>query len=214
MRAATGAATASRLRAARFLRFLGAARAWISQRLGRGRGDDDRIGELLRYPDDGARSALRDRGAPRLLVVTPPHLPPPGVDPLEDWAWGTASRSDLDARLATLEARRRAREKLVPTLDLAGRLVVDGATVRLSPTEAVLAGRLLADYGEVVGREALTRVAWPLGRARARTLDTRMMRLRRRLAAVGLPVRTVRARGWLLERLDGTPTTVALAPTA
>ena len=136
------------------------------------------------------------------------------MDPLEDWAWGTASRSDLDARLATLEARRRAREKLVPTLDLAGRLVVDGATVRLSPTEAVLAGRLLADYGEVVGREALTRVAWPLGRARARTLDTRMMRLRRRLAAVGLPVRTVRARGWLLERLDRTPTTVTHAPTA
>ncbi len=136
------------------------------------------------------------------------------MDPLEDWVWGTASRSDVDARLATLEARRRAKEEVVPTLDGSGRLVVDGATVRLSPTEAVLAGRLLADYGEVVGREALTRVAWPLGRVRARTLDTHMMRLRRHLAAVGLAVRTVRARGWLLERLDGTAPTVALAPTA
>jgi DNA-binding response OmpR family regulator len=141
--------------------------------------------------------------------VTPPHLPPTSVDPLEDWVWGAASPRDVDARVAALE--RRARRGDVPAIDEAGRLRVDGATVLLTPMEAVLAGRLLRDFGEVVGREALRRAAWPRGRVRERTLDTHMMRLRRHLAGVGLAVRTIRARGWLLERLDRT-TLVAAQP--
>ena len=171
--------------------------------------------ELLHYPDETVRLAtLRQRGVPRLLVVTPPHLPPRCVDPFEDWVWGTAGSADVDARVAVLDARVRAQAVQVPTLDEAGRLRVDGTTVRLTPKEAVLTSRLLADFGEVVGREALTRVAWPRGRVRGRTLDTHMMRLRRHLAAVGLAVRTVRARGWLLERLDGATTTLTAAPPA
>jgi two-component system phosphate regulon response regulator PhoB len=121
-------------------------------------------------------------------------------DPLEDWVWGSASPGDVDARVEALEHRHRARA--LPTLDESGDLRCHGVTVVLTPTEAVLVARLLADFGEVVGREALTRVAWPHGRVRARTLDTHMMRLRRRLAAAGLVVQTVRARGWLLEHVD------------
>jgi len=171
--------------------------------------------ELLHYPDETVRLAtLRQRGVPRLLVVTPPHLPPRCVDPLEDWVWGTTGTADVDARVAVLEARRRAQEVEVPTLDEAGHLRVDATTVFLTPMEAVLASRLLADFGEVVGREALTRAAWPRGRVRDRTLDTHMMRLRRHLAEVDLAVRTVRARGWLLERLDAATTALAAAQPA
>lgn len=179
------------------------------QRLGVTRGDDDHIVELLHYPDDADRlAALRGRPVPRLLVVTPPHLPPPSVDPLEDWVWGTASGDDVEARVAALQARHQATQA-APTLDGAGRLCCAGATVRLSPTERALAGRLLADFGAVVGRDALTRVAWPRGWVGARTLDTQMMRLRRHVVVVGLAVRTVRARGWLLERLAGAETPIA-----
>jgi len=132
--------------------------------------------------------------------VASPHLPPVCPDPLEDWVWGSASPSDVDARIEALEHRHRAQE--LPTLDESGSLRGHGDTVVLTPKEAVLVARLLADFGEVVGREALTRVVWPHARVRARTLDTHMMRLRRRLAPAGLVVQTVRARGWLLEYLD------------
>ena len=57
-------------------------------------------------------------------------------------------------------------------------------------------------FGAVVGRDNLVRRAAPAGAPRA-TLDVHMLRLRRRIGELGLEVRTVRARGYLLQAMEG-----------
>src|SRR5690606_8937040 len=57
--------------------------------------------------------------------------------------------------------------------------------------------------GPVVARDGRPRAGWP-GWSPGRTaLDVHVLRLRRRLAPLGLAIRTVRSRGYLLERADG-----------
>jgi DNA-binding winged helix-turn-helix (wHTH) protein len=75
--------------------------------------------------------------------------------------------------------------------------------VPLAPVEARLVTALLGRYGAVVGRQALTRAGW-LGATPSRNaLDVKIFRLRRRIAPLNLTIRTVRARGYLLE--EGSP---------
>jgi DNA-binding winged helix-turn-helix (wHTH) protein len=62
---------------------------------------------------------------------------------------------------------------------------------------------MLDRFGSVVSRDALTKAGWPTGIAGRNALDVHVLRLRRRLEGVGLAIRTVRARGYLLE--VGTP---------
>jgi DNA-binding response OmpR family regulator len=50
-----------------------------------------------------------------------------------------------------------------------------------------------------VSREALAKAGWPDGAPGRNALDVHVLRLRRRLALVGLAIRTVRSRGYLLE---------------
>jgi DNA-binding response OmpR family regulator len=71
----------------------------------------------------------------------------------------------------------------------------------LPPVEARLTSALLARYGAVVAREALGRAGWPEGAPGRNALDVHMLRLRRRLSPLSLAIRTVRSRGYLLERL-------------
>jgi DNA-binding winged helix-turn-helix (wHTH) protein len=58
---------------------------------------------------------------------------------------------------------------------------------------------MLDRVGSVVSREALTKAGWPTGTGGRNALDVHVLRLRRRLDGVGLAIRTVRARGYLLE---------------
>jgi len=51
----------------------------------------------------------------------------------------------------------------------------------------------------VVGRELMARRAWPTGAPTRNALDVHILRLRRRIAPLGLEVRTVRSRGYLLQ---------------
>jgi DNA-binding winged helix-turn-helix (wHTH) protein len=55
--------------------------------------------------------------------------------------------------------------------------------------------------GLVVHRDALAAAGWPDGAPGRNALDVHVLRLRRRLAPVGLGIRTVRSRGYLLERV-------------
>jgi DNA-binding winged helix-turn-helix (wHTH) protein len=50
----------------------------------------------------------------------------------------------------------------------------------------------------VVGRESLADAAWPEADSSNNNLDVAMGRLRRRLDPLGLVIRTVRSRGYLL----------------
>ena len=50
-----------------------------------------------------------------------------------------------------------------------------------------------------VGRDVLARRAWPEGVPTRNALDVHILRFRRRIAALGLELRTVRSRGYLLQ---------------
>jgi two-component system, OmpR family, response regulator len=66
-----------------------------------------------------------------------------------------------------------------------------------------LTAALLERFGAVVSRDLLARSGWPGGSPGRNALDVHVLRLRRRLAPLRLAIRTVRSRGYLLERADG-----------
>jgi hypothetical protein len=166
---------------------------------------------LLRWPEEGARlERLRADGAPRLLLVGEDLVPPTSVDPLEDWIRLPAAEDDLRARVATLAARA-GRTLAAPSVDLDGLLRYRGRWVTLSPVERALAAALVERFGAVVGRDTLVRRAWPGGSPTRNALDVHMLRLRRRIGELGLEVRTVRARGYLLQATEASAASVAPA---
>lgn len=155
---------------------------------------------LVRWPaDEPTRTRLRAAGVPRLLLVESDSGPPEVVDDLEDWIRLPADEVDLHARVETLGQRLRSRIASVPDLDEDGVLRVGQGWVPLPPVEARLTAALLDRFGAVVSRDALGRAGWPDGAPGRNALDVHVLRLRRRLAPLGLVIRTVRARGYLLE---------------
>ena len=100
--------------------------------------------------------------------------------------------------MATLEARA-SNGLAVPEIDNDGLLRFRDRWVSLSPVERELAGALVERFGAVVGRELMARRAWPSGAPTRNALDVHILRLRRRIAPLGLEVRTVRSRGYLLQ---------------
>lgn len=155
---------------------------------------------LVRWPNDAStRDRLSAAGVPRLLLVEGDERPPAVLDELEDWIRVPADEVDLHARVDALDRRSRARRPAVPVLDEDGVLRVGAAWVPLPPVEARLTGAMLERFGAVVSREALARAGWPDGSPGRNALDVHVLRLRRRLSPLGLAIRTVRARGYLLE---------------
>jgi DNA-binding winged helix-turn-helix (wHTH) protein len=88
---------------------------------------------------------------------------------------------------------------MVPSIDDDGVLRFGGQWVSIPPVEARLIAALIERYGTVVGRDALTRSGWPDKEPGRNALDVHVLRLRRRIESLGLAVRTVRSRGYLLE---------------
>ena len=158
----------------------------------------------MRWPSDEESLESARRGAlPRLLLVEGDSPPPVVDDELEDWIRVPADEVDLHARVDALERRRRARNSVAPTLDDDGVLRLGGGWVSLPPVEARLTEAMLARLGAVVSRDALGRAGWPDGVPGRNALDVHVLRLRRRLEPLGLAIRTVRARGYLLEAASG-----------
>jgi DNA-binding winged helix-turn-helix (wHTH) protein len=154
---------------------------------------------LVRWPADRVgRERLEADGVPRLLLVED-GPPPPSTDCLEDWIRVPATDGDLQARLAGLRARSAMHGSPAPILDGDGVLRSGDRWVSLPPVEARLTAALLERFGAVVRREALARAGWPEGAPGRNALDVHVLRLRRRLEQVGLVIRTVRSRGYLLE---------------
>jgi DNA-binding winged helix-turn-helix (wHTH) protein len=71
--------------------------------------------------------------------------------------------------------------------------------VALSPTEEQLCGLLIEAFGEVVSDTTLIATTWPRGTGTATGLRLQMTRLRRRIADLGLEVRSVRGKGYVLQ---------------
>jgi len=155
---------------------------------------------LLRWPLEAWRRPELIAGrVPRLLIMEDGLAPPELEDCLEDWVRVPAGEADVQARIVALTARAGLHAAAVPVLDDDGVLRLGARWVPLPPVEARLTSALLHRYGAVVGREALGRAGWPEGAPGRNALDVHVLRLRRRLATVGLAIRTVRSRGYLLE---------------
>lgn len=158
---------------------------------------------MLRWPGDQRRlGELRDRRVPRLLVVGDEDEPPLLTDCLEDWVAAVAPEREVDARKRALVLRAE-QHGVRPLLDGDGLLHHRDAWVSLSPVEQSLAGALLDRFGAVVTRDSLADRAWPAGVPTRNALDVHVLRLRRRIAPLGLEIRTVRSRGYLLQSGDG-----------
>ena len=161
---------------------------------------------LVPWPREQARRhLLMEAGAPRLLLVEPGHAPPDSQDCMEDWVRVPAPDEDLKARVAGLAARHRSHSCEVPEVDDDGVLRLGARWVALPPVEARLTAALLERFGAVVSRGALAGAGWPQGPPRRNALDVHVVRMRRRLASVGLSIRTVRSRGYLLEASEPSP---------
>lgn len=151
---------------------------------------------VLHWPAEaGRREELARARQPRLLLVGEEDLPPDVTDCLEDWLRVPVFERDILARTASLAARagRHGRVQLVD-----GVLSASGAHVRLSSVDMRLVECFLERAGSVVAREDLTVRAWD-GPVDRNLLDVHILRLRRRIAPLGLEIRTVRQRGYLLQ---------------
>ncbi len=156
--------------------------------------------QRVQWPAEAARlEDLRGAGVPRLLLLDATTAAPVVVDDLEDWIRLPALRADVDRRCETLVARLMARRRPAPVVDSWGVLAFAGGEVVLTPLEARLARVLADNFGRLVGRESLNEAGWPEGFSGRNTLDVHILRLRRRFAEVGLVIRTVRSRGYLLD---------------
>ncbi len=155
---------------------------------------------LLRWPSESARrQRLSLAGGPRLLLVEDGEHPPPVLDCLEDWVRVPAPEEEVLARVQALSVRRAAHQLDAPGLDVDGVLRFRGKWVSLPPLETRMMEALLARFGAVVSRETLAKAGWPEGITGRNALDVHVLRLRRRLEPLGLAIRTVRSRGYLLE---------------
>ncbi len=157
---------------------------------------------FIRWPAEADRlPGLRHARVPRLLLVARSAPPPVVQDAYEDWIRIPAPEEDLRARVDGLSRRAAASGEGTPDIDAFGVIRFNGAHTSVPPVEARLAALLIDRFGAVVGRPELSEAGWPGGHASRNALDVHVLRLRRRLAEAGLSIRTVRARGYLLESL-------------
>ncbi len=154
---------------------------------------------LVRWPEEsGHLEDLRISRVARLLLVAPGAAIPESADCLEDWVRLPADDGDVRARAASLSARAELHGTR-PEIDDHGLMRFRSEWVSLSPVEQRLAKLLVERFHAVVGRDSLSKRAWPDGVPKRNALDVHMLRLRRRIAPIGLEIRTVRSRGYVLQ---------------
>ena len=154
---------------------------------------------LVRWPDDeGRRWELKTANRARLLLVDEKAPAPVSGDPLEDWIRLPADDRDLRARLDALTLRSGTEVEVFPEIDVDGLLHMGDQWVSLPPIEQRLATALIEKPSAVVSREGLAKAGWPGETATRNALDVHMLRLRRRIEPLGLSIRTVRSRGYVL----------------
>jgi len=165
----------------------------------RSRQTPDREVQLLRWPaQQHLREEYRSRGLPRILVVEAGLDAPVCDDIYEDWVRTPVASPDLKARADALVNRYH--RNRAPQLGQDGVLRFASQSVTLSPMQARLLSLLVSSYGEVVSREALrSRLDDDGGPTSRNALDLHVMRIRHRIASLGLTVRTVWGRGYVLD---------------
>jgi two-component system OmpR family response regulator len=155
---------------------------------------------IVWWPEEASSlPGLRASGVPRLLLVAPDAMPPRPAGPDEDWIRRPAPEADVAARVSALAARS---EGSAPEIG-AGRLRYRGRWVSLSQTEEAISAVLARAFGDIVPVEQLTsaggRKLSPEG------IRVHLTRLRKRLRPLGLVVRPVRGRGYVLDDVEHAP---------
>jgi DNA-binding response OmpR family regulator len=157
---------------------------------------------LQRRPDeDDARAELADAGAPRILLLTADAAPPEDWDELEDWVRLPLDPDELQHRARTLRRRARATER--PWFDDDGLLRVGDRWVDLPVGPRAVVELLVTRFGQVVYADELAKTYLDAGgSARESARKTMIVRVRHRLADVGLDLHNVRDSGYLLDWAD------------
>lgn len=156
--------------------------------------------EIVRWPEEQKqRDRLAATGFPRLLLVGNGFEPPLCVDLLEDWARSTDPDRDVIARAEALAQRwGNVQDEPAPRLHDEGILEFRTSRIEVSPLQTLLMRPMVDQFERVVAREDLVLRGWRRADVHRNTLDAHMFRLRNRIGAVGLTLRTVRSRGYLL----------------
>lgn len=156
----------------------------------------------FRWPEHAEeRSWCRQNRVPRILLVNTGQCPPEPVDLYEDWVRPPISNEDLSVRVQTLVSRQLEYDR--PQVDPHGSLTYHGKRLNISPTQVDLSLCLVRSFSKLVLRGALANCLPGDGRSGSRNvLDLHMARLRRKLAPVGLTIRTVWGCGYVLEPHD------------
>lgn len=133
------------------------------------------------------------------LVAVPGGTEPPGRSGQSgDRVWPPIPREGLDARAT--DPGNRAYGRQTPWMDPAGTLHFHERSVTISNIQAELMKLFLDRFREVVCREDLRRCLADCASSPSRnSLDLHIMRLRKRLLAVDLGIKTAWGRGYLLE---------------
>lgn len=159
--------------------------------------------QVLRIPSEVGRLELcRAARVPRLLYLEGNVVAPHSTDPLEDWVRPPIRNADLDVRMKRLRAL--AVVHMTPSIDADGVVQFGANGVALTPVETILMCCLIGSYRSTVRRDVLQRVVWSDSPGvRRNALDVHILRLRRRLAQIGLGLRTIWGVGYVLEPILG-----------
>lgn len=161
---------------------------------------------LIRWPaEEDRRVELEGLQKARLLLVEPGAEPPLCTDSREDWVRLPASHADTRARVDALLVRVDALESQLPILAEGGILEYRSAQAELSPLQTRIAALLVGRFEAVVSRDEIADRAWPGAGPSQNTIDVNLARLRRQVRLIGLTVRTVRSRGYMLCPADTEP---------
>ncbi len=155
---------------------------------------------LLRWPEhEDQRRDLADGDVPRLLLLEADTPPPRSRDLLEDWVRAPIDRDELLARRAEL-ARRATCADHRPVLDDDGLLWWDDQWVAIPAAQVPVARVLVERTGELVRLEELGEAYTASGGSPDPVAVKAMLgRLVKRCAEVGLSVRSIRGRGYVLD---------------
>jgi len=154
---------------------------------------------FLRWPhEEEKRSDLLKDRIPILWVVESTYAPPQSLDPIEDWVRLPMPKPDIEARVACLVQR--ARNEAIPTIGPDNVLRTRAGRLALADSEAAILAPLAENFQCVVPRKELVERGWGTPSDEYRNaLDLRILRLRRRIAPLGLEIKTVWGRGYMLE---------------
>jgi hypothetical protein len=157
---------------------------------------------LLSWPaDDCTRAELADACIPRILLVAPGAAPPEHWDELEDWVRLPLDSAELQGRARTLRRRARAADR--PWFDDDGLLRVGTQWVDLPAGPQAVVELLVDRFGQIVYVDELAKAYLEAGgSARESARKTMIVRLRHRLADLGLELHNVREAGYLIDWAD------------